>query len=84
MDIGCGDGKVTAEIAELLPGGSVMGIDISEELIRFTRKNFPPEKYLNIAFELMDARNMNFHSEFDVVFSNVTLHWVMEHLPVLR
>lgn len=84
LDIGCGDGKVTAEIAEKLPKGSVLGIDNSEEMISFARENFSSKIYPNLAYQLMDARNMNFISEFDVVFSTTTLHWVNDHLPVLR
>ena len=38
LDIGCGDGKVTAEVAKLLPSGSILGIDDSEEMIHFARK----------------------------------------------
>lgn len=82
LDIGCGDGKVTAEIAKKLPDGSVLGIDNSIEMISFARDNF--SIYPNLAFQLVDARNMNFISEFDVVFSTTALHWVIDHLPVLR
>jgi trans-aconitate methyltransferase len=84
LDIGCGDGKVTAEIAKLLPNGSVLGVDNSEEQIRFARNNFPSKKFPNIAFEIMDAKNLSFNGEFDVVFSNATLHWIIDHLPVLK
>ncbi len=54
LDIGCGDGKVTAELAKRLPSGSVFGIDNSEELIRFAQGNFPSENFPNLAFELID------------------------------
>jgi trans-aconitate 2-methyltransferase len=84
LDIGCGEGKVTAELAKLLSSGSVLGIDNSEEQIRFARKNFPSKKFPNIAFRMMDASNLSFNGEFDVVFSNATLHWVIDHLPVLK
>jgi trans-aconitate methyltransferase len=84
LDIGCGDGKVTAELAKRLSSGSVLGIDNSEEQIRFAQKNFPSKKFPNISFKIMDARNLNFNGEFDVVFSNATLHWVTDHLPVLK
>jgi len=84
LDIGCGDGKVTAEVAKLLPNGSILGIDNSEEMIRFARKNRPLKKFPNLAFEVMDARNLSFNSEFDVVFSNACLHWIIDHLPVLE
>lgn len=84
LDIGCGDGKVTAEIAKQLPNGSVLGIDKSQEMIHFTRKNFPIKRFPNLVFEVKDAKNLSFNGEFDVVFSNATLHWVIDHLPVLE
>ncbi len=84
LDIGCGDGKVTADIAKKLPDGSILGIDNSEEMISFARDNFSPKTYPNLDFQLMDARNLNFINEFDVVFSNATLHWVIDHLSVLK
>ncbi|HEY4416446.1 MAG TPA: class I SAM-dependent methyltransferase, partial [Verrucomicrobiae bacterium] len=41
LDVGCGDGKITAEIARALPRGSVIGTDVSPEMIAFARKKFP-------------------------------------------
>jgi trans-aconitate 2-methyltransferase len=41
LDIGCGDGKITAHIASLLPQGSVVGIDNSIEMISFSQSKFP-------------------------------------------
>ena len=41
LDIGCGDGKLTIEIAKRVPDGYVVGIDNSEEMISFARKIFP-------------------------------------------
>jgi trans-aconitate methyltransferase len=31
----------------------------------------------------MDAKELTFHEQFDVVFSNAALHWVVDHRPVL-
>jgi trans-aconitate 2-methyltransferase len=83
LDIGCGDGKITAEIAAGLPRGSVLGIDSSEEMIRFARSTFPPERLPGLRFEAIDARELPFVEAFEVVFSNATLHWVIDHRPVL-
>jgi trans-aconitate 2-methyltransferase len=83
LDVGCGDGKVTAELVELLPRGAIVGVDSSPEMIGFARQAFPPERYPRLRFELMDARDLHFQEEFDVVFSNATLHWVIDHRPVL-
>ena len=83
LDIGCGDGSVTAEIARLLVGGSVVGIDSSPQMIDFARKNFM-DRFSNLAFHCSDVREMTFDREFDLAFSNAALHWVPDHLPVLR
>jgi trans-aconitate 2-methyltransferase len=60
IDVGCGDGKVTAELARAVPKGSVTGIDASPEMIRFARKTFPPGKHPNLKFQVMDAREITF------------------------
>lgn len=84
LDIGCGDGKITAEISMQLSNGSVVGVDKSEEMIHFARENFPSERFPNLIFKVMDAKNLGFNGEFDVVFSNASLHWVIDQLSVLK
>ncbi len=59
LDVGCGDGKVTAEIARTVPRGSVVGVDASAEMIAFARKTFPAKKNPNLKFRVMDAREIN-------------------------
>lgn len=83
IDLGCGDGRITAEIASRAPAGSVLGIDKSEEAIRFARERFPRAIFPNLAFEVKDIRDLDFHQEFDLVFSNAALHWVPDHAPLL-
>lgn len=84
LDIGCGDGKVTAEIASLLPGGRVVGVDSSASMIDLAKKRYPPEDHKNLMFELMDAADLAFGPHFDLVFSNAALHWVKDHRPVVE
>jgi trans-aconitate 2-methyltransferase len=84
LDIGCGDGKVTAEIAACLPQGSVTGIDSSQEMIELACRTFTHHKFSNLRFIHMDARELNFREEFDIAFSNAVLHWVSDHRPVLN
>ncbi len=84
LDIGCGDGKVTADIAARLHRGKIIGIDNSESMIRRAREKFPPADYPNLSFTKMDARRLTFSNTFDRVFSNAALHWVKNHEPVLR
>ena len=78
LDVGCGDGKITAAIAAQVPGGSVVGVDPSEEMIGYAAKHFAPPAYPNIKFQVADARQLTFRDEFDLIVSFNALHWVPE------
>jgi trans-aconitate 2-methyltransferase len=79
LDLGCGEGKVTADIAARLRGGEVLGLDISPAMVSFAREHYPKELYPNLLFTVGDMLNLQFEREFDVVFSNAALHWVSDH-----
>ena len=83
LDVGCGNGKVTREIAALVPRGSVVGVDASAKMIEFSSaansenpSGSPPLP--NLSFEVMDARRLTFREQFDLVVSFNALHWVAE------
>jgi trans-aconitate 2-methyltransferase len=83
LDIGCGDGSLTLELVKRVGAtGHVVGIDKSEEMIRFAGER--SSGMSNVRFEVRDAVNLTFSEEFDAVFSNATLHWIEDHLSVLR
>ena len=84
LDLGCGDGKVTAEIANCVQRGSVVGIDSSRAMIELATRRYPGKQYPNLSFVLMDAVNLSFEEQFDVVFSNAVLHWVKDHKSVVE
>ncbi len=84
LDIGCGDGKITAEIACLVKDGEVIGIDNSTEMINLARNKFQPAMHPNLSFEVMDAKKISFVNQFDVVFSNAALHWIKGHDEVMK
>jgi trans-aconitate 2-methyltransferase len=84
LDIGCGDGKVTVEIAARLPNGLVMGVDSSEAMIAFAQSQYPGDAFPNLRFQQQDARSLPFRDEFGVAFSNAALHWVLDHQAVLQ
>lgn len=71
LDLGCGTGHLTAQIAAA--GATVLGIDSSPEMVAEARRAHP-----DLRFEVGDARSLNFVSAFDAVFSNAALHWVKE------
>jgi trans-aconitate methyltransferase len=83
LDIGCGDGKVTALLANHLATGRVLGIDSSPEMISLAEKSFSTMTP-NLSFRLLDAVKLCFDQKFDVIFSNAALHWVLDHRPVLK
>lgn len=76
LDVGCGDGKITADFAATLPSSKVMGIDSSAAMVAYAAKKYPKSKYPNLDFSCVDARKLNFEREFDLIFSNAVLHWV--------
>ena len=78
LDVGCGDGKITALIASKVPQGSVLGVDISESMVNFAACQFP-----HLRFEVADAAHLTFEGTFDVVVSFSTLHWVIEQEKAL-
>lgn len=80
LDLGCGDGVLTAELATLVPNGFVLGIDASNGMIEVARKL----ETENLSFKLLDIDRLDFKNEFDLVFSNATLHWVKDHNLLLE
>ncbi|MDE2010110.1 MAG: class I SAM-dependent methyltransferase, partial [Candidatus Omnitrophica bacterium] len=84
LDIGCGDGKISAKISRTLPKGRVLGIDASPDMIDLAIKNFPPDKYPNLAFMQMDAASISLSENFDIAFSNAVLHWIEDQVAVLK
>lgn len=78
LDIGCGDGKITAEISKKVPLGEVTGIDKSFEMISFCKKAFPNSFYNNLHFSQQDAQQFDYHCNFDIIFSSFCLQWVKD------
>ena len=75
LDIGCGDGKITLEIAERVRKGLVYGTDLSKEMIDFAQKTFESKKD-NLIFFVQNAEKIEFPRKFDLIFSSFALQWV--------
>jgi trans-aconitate methyltransferase len=80
LDLGCGDGALTAQLAALAPQGSVLGIDASRGMIDTAMTHVAD----NLSFAVHDINDLDFADEFDIVFSNATLHWIKDHDALLR
>jgi trans-aconitate methyltransferase len=77
LDVGCGPGQLTNKIAE--HGASVVGLDSSPDMIGQARQNFP-----KLHFVLQSVTEMEFEEEFDALFSNATLHWILDAQAAAR
>ena len=82
LDIGCGDGKVSAELARHAPKGRVAGLDSSGEMIGYASAKY--RGCANLRFEKGDASSLRYEGEYDLVVSFACLHWVKDHRPVLE
>ncbi|MEQ1831252.1 MAG: methyltransferase domain-containing protein, partial [Pirellula sp.] len=69
LDLGCGDGVLSAKLREL--GCEIVGIDSSQDFVRSALDR-------GVDAQLGDARHLAFDHEFDAVFSNAVLHWIPE------
>lgn len=77
LDLGCGTGDLTSEIARL--GADVVGMDASQEMITTAL-----EKYPSISFVVADGETFLTEEKFHAVFSNAALHWMKNAEKVVQ
>ncbi|MBN2267436.1 MAG: class I SAM-dependent methyltransferase [Candidatus Babeliaceae bacterium] len=82
LDIGCGDGRLSALIASKISNGNVIGIDSSENMIQTATQTF--REVPNLSF--IHARAEDFttvENSFDLIVSFFAFHWITDQLKVL-
>ena len=77
-DLGCGTGRLTKELAERLPGGQVVAIDASRQMIAQARA-YLADVSSNVRFVQARLPEIPLAGWADVVFSTATFHWVRDH-----
>ncbi|MEW9699846.1 trans-aconitate 2-methyltransferase [Paenibacillus sp. SI8] len=71
LDLGCGTGDLSSEIAQ--SGASVIGMDYSERMVEKARQKYP-----NLEFVTGNAESFALDAPVQAVFSNAVLHWVKD------
>jgi trans-aconitate 2-methyltransferase len=82
LDIGCGDGKITYEIAKNLSNGTVTGIDSSQSMIDYAIANYSQN---NLFFETYNAELLfAYNKKFDTIVSSFCLQWITNKFAVFE
>jgi len=82
LDVGCGPGTITLDLAERVAPGEVIGIDLSTDVISTAESNRRATGAANVTFRTGDVYALEYSDDsFDVVHA----HQVLQHLsdPVL-
>ena len=81
VDLGCGEGTMTATLAERWPAARVTGVDSSPEMLAAAAASAVPGR---VEFVAGDVRDWAPDGPVDVVVSNAVLHWVPGHDAAAR
>jgi trans-aconitate 2-methyltransferase len=82
MDAGCGTGKITRALLELLPEASVTAVDYSQAMLDVARREYQPIYGDRVSFlqvDLSQAQASEFPDRYDLIFSTATFHWIHDH-----
>jgi trans-aconitate 2-methyltransferase len=86
VDLGCGTGEHSAELARRCSEGHVVGIDSSPAMIERAlklRASLDSELRQRLQFELADFQNFEADRQYTLIFSNAALQWVSDHRRIL-
>jgi trans-aconitate 2-methyltransferase len=75
LDVGCGTGRVTELLAELVPQGQVLAVDASSEMVELARRRLGGRARV----WCQDVLDLQLEQELDAIVSTATLHWVPDH-----
>jgi trans-aconitate 2-methyltransferase len=83
LDLGCGTGRLTEEIAQL-PGIFVVGFDYSEAMLKQVRRKDSQANGALPVYVRGDGAALPFARAFDAVFSAAVFHWIPDHDQLFR
>ena len=83
LDIGCGTGRLTEELARRVPSGRVVGVDRSPAMLT-AAAGWLRERGPQTMLVQADGAALPFLRTFDAVFSGATFHWIHDHAALFR
>ena len=86
IDAGCGSGRLTAELLELLPEGRVIAIDRSANMVAEARANLAPygDRVTVVQADVGHLTLADVGEPVDLIFSTATFHWIRDHNALFR
>lgn len=79
LDAGCGTGRLTTDLLEALPRGCVVGVDLSQNMLRSAREHMGSQRGSRLSLVACDLLDLPFENAFDVIVSTAAFHWVLDH-----
>jgi len=77
VDAGCGSGRVTKIISNILKEGKIYAIDLDQNMIENAKINLKDQE--NVIFVKSDLSTVELPEPVDVIFSNAVIHWIKDH-----
>ena len=85
LDVGCGPGSITVDVAAAVKPGHVCGVDLSQDSIRQATELAAASGAEHVTFAVGDGATLQFaDGSFELVYSNSLLEWVREPEALLR
>ena len=86
LDVGCGPGVITADLAKIASKGKTIGVDNNAGIIKEAAAAFPPSAVPNLTYTLGDASTLEAFADnsFDIVHAHALFVHVPDAVPVLK
>ncbi len=87
IDAGCGTGKITRELLNLLPDATVIAVDYSDTMLAVAERELRPEYGDRVRFVQADLSELTpdvTGTPADLIFSTATFHWLPDHDLLFR
>ncbi|HUE97957.1 MAG TPA: methyltransferase domain-containing protein [Anaerolineales bacterium] len=79
VDLGCGTGELTRQLADALPNSDVTGVDSSSQMLEAARA----ASYSTPGLRFAQGDQSQLTGEWDLIFSNAALHWSEDHAELI-